>query len=198
MRKINKQNPVYLITIKSNEKIEFYGYSELIHYLKEHRYWILQYLGTTRNEPVYYGSSYFRQANTAQYIVRDIFNNIYKKEDLCKAVEILSNKREHVAYQPFRWYRQSFVHNYKIRCDPVPFIGKSCTHRYYKQPKTTAEKRDWDRTLFSISEAGYNVKLNKKRSPRNMPQAWDDYPRACYKDKSWKRFRKTQYKPVVK
>jgi len=71
----------------------------------------------------------------------------------------------------------------------VPWPGTKRWYRYgcylLRHPKTTQERRSYDK------EYG-----RKRRSPSRLPHTWDDIPRRDRDDRSWKRHRKTQYKPV--
>lgn len=42
---------------------------------------------------------------------------------------------------------------------------------------------------------GYRVRVRAKRNTANLPNSWDDIARSDYTNRSWKRHRKTQYKP---
>jgi len=69
---------------------------------------------------------------------------------------------------------------FRFRVDPVPTICKrDYRFRYwYKIPKSTQEKRLW------FASEGYG---RLKRSPFNLPDAWDDYQRGDVDTrKSWK------------
>ena len=61
----------------------------------------------------------------------------------------------------------------------------------HRSPHTTQERRmscdDFD---------GYQVKIRAKRNHKNLPNAWDDLMKG-YHRRTWKRYRTTQYKPVL-
>lgn len=65
---------------------------------------------------------------------------------------------------------------YRFRIDPVP--GIHCWHfrHFYKRPRSMNEKRAW------YNSEGFG---RARRSPRLLPDAWDDYPRGK-QGKSWK------------
>ncbi len=71
---------------------------------------------------------------------------------------------------------------FRYRCESVPGIHKfrgSYFKSYYKTPKSNNERKAW------YASEGYG---RIKRSPINLPNAWDDYPRADrYYDKCWKK-----------
>ena len=79
------------------------------------------------------------------------------------------------------WRKSQAVHGFRYRIDPVPFISNRKHHfgTYYKIPRVMNEKRQWD------NEYG-----RRKRSPRCLPDPWDDYIRADIHDRSWKRIKK--------
>ena len=58
---------------------------------------------------------------------------------------------------------------------------------WLRHPKTTQERR--------ANQDGY---ARKKRCLHHLPSAWDDIGRSDWRDRSWKRHRKTQYKVVDK
>lgn len=85
----------------------------------------------------------------------------------------------------YHWYfgwRSRVVSVFHYRCGPVPRIHKtkgSYFKAHYKKPKTANERKAW------YASEGYG---RLKRGPFNIPNAWDDHPRADrYLDKSWKK-----------
>lgn len=58
--------------------------------------------------------------------------------------------------------------------------------KYYRSMRTLQERR-----------ANQDWPVRGRRSPRMIPTAWDDIPRLDKDDRSWKRYRKTQYKTVM-
>ena len=85
-------------------------------------------------------------------------------------------------YNWFLGFRTMVAVPFRYRYDSVPGIHKrpgSWFKAWYKTPKVMNEKRLW------YNSEGYG---RKRRSPRNLPDSWDDYPRADrYCDKSWKK-----------
>ena len=82
----------------------------------------------------------------------------------------------------FRGWTRRVVVTFRYRYDHVPGVHKwkgSYFKAHYKTPKTINEKRAW------YTSKGYG---RLKRNPANLPDPWDDYPRADrYYDKSWKK-----------
>jgi len=82
----------------------------------------------------------------------------------------------------FRGYRTMISVPFRFRYDSVPGIHKcngSYFKAYYKTPRTTNEQRFW------YASEGYG---RRKRSPLNLPNTYDDFPRADrYYDSSWKK-----------
>lgn len=77
---------------------------------------------------------------------------------------------------------------FRFRFDPVPGTGKWWNpwkfYNFYKKPKTTQERR-WAIAYPEFVRAG--------RSARNLPNAWDDWPRTDYRhSKCWKKCRKVK------
>jgi len=60
---------------------------------------------------------------------------------------------------------------------------------YYRRPRSTQEKR----ANQDYQTVPYRVR--GKRRPRQLPDAWDDIPKAN-RGRGWKTTRQTQYKPV--
>ena len=68
--------------------------------------------------------------------------------------------------------------------------SKSCVSYSYKRPKTKQESSQYFAAFDQDSDV--TIKVRKKRSPRMLPNHWDD---RCYKTGgSWKDWRKTQYR----
>lgn len=74
---------------------------------------------------------------------------------------------------------------------PVPYTGKLGRYCYRRKPRTLSiikdafSKRDEDEIEFNV--------INR-RTKGNITTAWDDKGRSDWRDRSWKRHRKTQYK----
>ena len=54
---------------------------------------------------------------------------------------------------------------------------------FFRKPKTQAERK-----------ANQEGDARPNRSPANLPNAWDDNPKASRDDRNWKKFRKTKWK----
>jgi hypothetical protein len=67
-----------------------------------------------------------------------------------------------------------------------PGTKKWSGYRYFRHPRTTQERRKYDKQYG-----------RKRRSPRNLPNTYDDLIRRDRDDKSWKRHRRTQYKMKI-
>jgi len=68
--------------------------------------------------------------------------------------------------------------HFRFRVDPVPTVSKRHYRfrNWYKFPKSTQEKRLWSSVYGRL-----------KRSPKNLPDAWDDYQRGDVSTRiSWK------------
>ena len=83
------------------------------------------------------------------------------------------------------WHRKGRgITSFRYRIDPVPYIrnGKGSYFKcWYKTPKTYQERR------WSFADEEY---VRKKRNSRNLPNPWDDYPRAdTYIKRSWKKIK---------
>ena len=67
-------------------------------------------------------------------------------------------------------------------------------YRCHRRPTTTQERRaNGKRNYLCFDE--YKVPLRASRNMSNLVEAWDDVTRSSIYDRSWKKFRKTQWKP---
>lgn len=65
---------------------------------------------------------------------------------------------------------------------------------WLRHPKTTQERRaNGKRSNFLLID-GYRIRTRPCRNAINLVQVRDDITRRDWEDRSWKRFRKTQYK----
>lgn len=84
---------------------------------------------------------------------------------------------------------------YKYRISPVPGTGKirNKFSNSLRSPKTQSERRaNFDN--FYEDEDGFisTIKIRDKR--KALPTEWSDYQRSQYSSRSWKLYRKNQYK----
>jgi len=75
-------------------------------------------------------------------------------------------------------------HPYRYRVDPVPHIHKYGNGHYYRLVATTNERKQW----YNAIEQG--VTPRRRRSPRLLPNAWDDRVISTQGNRSWKRQKK--------
>jgi len=76
-----------------------------------------------------------------------------------------------------------------FRAEIVPGTGRWHRAHQFRRPATTAELRATDER--ELTDLG--VRLRRVRL--DLPNAWDDISRRDRKDRSWKRHRRTQWKP---
>jgi len=120
--------------------------------------------------------------NPELYIVRDKFGSFFT------TAEILEDKsdRNRNTDKLHQWYLKK--HDFVYRETPVPFTGKRNWRfgNFYKTPHHAHERR------WNIAHKEY---VRGKRSPRYLPDPYDDYPRGdIHNRKNWKKHRKTQWK----
>ena len=72
---------------------------------------------------------------------------------------------------------------------PVPGTGRRRGGHFYRRVRHANERRQ----AFWVSEDG-EVAPRPARSFKNLPDNWDDHQVSARESRSWKRFRKTQYK----
>lgn len=121
------------------------------------------------------------------YIVRDEFGTVITVDDLAAA---RTNK-------PIRWYDKwrRDRNNYKFRDGPVPYTRKSRGgFKTFRRPKTFNERKTAEAHMLDEDIQYYGIKIRPKRNFNNLVNAWDDIPRTNWRDKNWKRHRKTQWK----
>ena len=68
-------------------------------------------------------------------------------------------------------------------------------YRQHRRPRTTQERRANGKRNSIEFDDGYKVKIRASRNMSNLVEAWDDINRSSSEDRSWKKFRKEQYKP---
>ena len=67
--------------------------------------------------------------------------------------------------------------------------------RQFRAPRTTQERRaTGKRDSLHIDE--YKVRIRARRNFTTLSSSWDDVFRGDWKNRSWKRHRKTQYKSI--
>lgn len=88
--------------------------------------------------------------------------------------------------------------NYVFRKGSVPCIGKKRGQmkHLFRHPKTFQEiKNSYSIENFNSKyENEFFIKIRPNRNSSNLPDLYDDLIRKNYKEKNWKRYRKTQWK----
>lgn len=69
-------------------------------------------------------------------------------------------------------------------------MKKNRKYHYCRSIRTTQEKRNFYKN--GLTDGEFCVKIRSKRSPKQLPDAWDDY--FIHTPQCWKDHRKTQYK----
>lgn len=91
-------------------------------------------------------------------------------------------------YSPNKRYARTSTWNGE---GPVPGVSRPRNGNYYRRMRTMGERR---KAIPIDDEPGPRPSRRAKRLPNN----WDDYPRMDLSNNNWKRFRKTQWKPVTR
>ena len=104
-------------------------------------------------------------------------------------MELKTHQKPVLGY--FWWYhlsRRDGIYEYIFRYEEIPHTGRKRHHTgcYYRQPKTTNEKRQ----SFAVDKQY----VRAKRKCLTLVDAWDDLPRGQHKNRNWKKYRKSQYK----
>jgi len=97
-------------------------------------------------------------------------------------------------YVRYRYYEdaerevfwQKLGHPYRYRMDPVPHVHKYGNGHYHRRMRTTNERRQWESSI----EQG--VIPRRRRSPRMLPNTWDDFFISAQGNHSWKRQKKSK------
>ena len=107
-----------------------------------------------------------------QYVMRDDFGSKLSADDIYPEV-----KRKPYDLYPL-WNGEG----------PVPGLFKRSGRRYFRQPRTTQERR----LSYPVFEDG-EVAPRNSRNSRNLPHAWDDLVRNDNNQRNWKFYRRTRW-----
>lgn len=121
-------------------------------------------------EPVYVGS---------QFIMRDDHGGVLTGADFD------APRVRRVRY----WSRCAQLRETWNGEGPVPGVRRRRGGHYFRHPKTQQERR-WAEPLPEYDEPA----PRPKRNAAALPSSWDDYAVADRQDRSWKRYRRHQYK----
>jgi len=124
-----------------------------------------------------------RLPRRVQYVIRDEFGSVFGRQEVLDAITA-RNRCKNYGRNSYPWAKNNFV----FRKTPVPYTRRRRGHKgsFYRHPKTTQEKR-WG---YVDSEF-----IRGARRPHMLPDNWEDIPRSDIRiKKSWKKYRKTQYK----
>ena len=94
------------------------------------------------------------------------------------------------------WWRRK-QSCFRYRCDPVPYVRNYTAGSGipYRRMRTTQERR---MSILDEEEVFHGVKVRARRNKRNLADSWWDFYRSDFRNKSWKRHRKTQYRVKIK
>jgi len=84
--------------------------------------------------------------------------------------------------------------NYEFRREPIRGTGKRkrAGYRYYRHPKTLNELKALSGVKADEELREYKIKHGRCKA--DIPTSWDDLGRRNINDRSWKNFRKHQWK----
>lgn len=106
---------------------------------------------------------------------------------ICEEGDRRLSLSDFAAYKPKARYTRASTWNGE---GPVPGVSRPRNGNYYRRMRTMGERR---KAIPIDDEPGPRPSRRAKRLPNN----WDDYPRKALSNNNWKRFRKTQWKPVA-
>lgn len=127
---------------------------------------------------------YTTQKKIGDFVLRNEYGEILTIADFYEQDERLKNK-------------DNYHINYRLRdwngVGPVPGTGyKKRYGRWLRSPRTTSAIRS---SLSVVKEDGEpEFRGNRRRGWSTLPTRWDDVYKDSYRDRSWKSFRKTQWK----
>lgn len=82
--------------------------------------------------------------------------------------------------------------DHRPRGMPIPGTGRSSGYNLLRSPSTQSERRQ---DFFYSEDGEPSPSIRPRRRAHHIPTAWDDDIRSDYGNRSWKRHRKTQWKP---
>ncbi|EPP7233250.1 hypothetical protein ACTOJ1_000104 [Shigella flexneri] len=96
----------------------------------------------------------------------------------------------------FSNYQYDYKKRYIVRgTGPVPNLRRRGYCKYFRKPRTIQERRyNSSPEIFEYDDLIIKVKMRARRSSKNLPSSWDDIYRSNYKNNSWKKYRKQQWK----
>lgn len=124
----------------------------------------VQYVYSTKHKD--YVPIVCRTTHLIEYIIVDRWHRVVHKTLLAEDAQSLTTYT----------HQQRRKQNYTFRKDPVPYTGKGKWHNYccrYRSAKVMQEKRLYDKQYG-----------RPKRSPRMLPDTWDDIHR--HTERCWK------------
>lgn len=126
-----------------------------------------------------------------EYILRSDFGEIITVDDLNTAWSTIRKERLDAHLE--KKYKEA---NKDFRRAPAPHTRcrRGGGYSYYRQFHTFPEYRDNEALLSDEDAQEYRIIPRPKRVSMNLPNNWDDIGRSDYKNKNWKRHRKTQWK----
>lgn len=167
--------PPFIVTRHDGQTQVFYDLSEIPSHIKvsRHRTWThSHYVSETKQ---YYSVTYL-----SAFICRDDRGQIVLQEDINDARPKKDWRKVHYAHI---WHAAELGL-------PIPRTGVRRWHRGH-HPAFIRFKRRKPAAEYDQTECDHRIK-GKIQVPPVDP--WDDYPRSSGYDRSWKKFRKTQWK----
>jgi len=125
---------------------------------------------------------YARGAYYSEYVLVNDYREILTIDDFAAIID------EERKYKPLYPWLYDRYNNWNGQ-GPVPGTGKKTFSHCWRHPKTLAALR-----ASYVCKEDMEPEMRGSRKRGILPTAWDDYRRSSLYDRSWKRFRKTQYK----
>lgn len=191
MYKVNPYSPRIRLIGNDGSVSEYACWKE---FLEASDYWFLSgHLVNKFNDPRdkvtiewYFADLIKKLPRRIHYIVRDEFGSVFGRDEVLEAV---ADRTKSLNHRKYSWFYNRY--NFIYRQTPVPYTRKIRRHKgtFYRRPRTTQEKR-WGHIDKEF--------IRGKRHSRYLPDAWEDMPRADIRiKKSWKKYRKKQYKEKI-
>lgn len=134
------------------------------------------------------GANFLSPGTKVRFI--DCFEHAFESEEvICAAAEAVRQCKKRLVARRIKGRTAPF------RQAPVPCTGKRGGGRYFRRMRTTQEIKAALFLLADEDAAEHGVRARPSRNGRNLVNVWDDVP-IQRDDRSWKNFRKTQWKEV--
>lgn len=146
----------------------------------------------------------YTENDSRNFCNNHLLNSYFEKPDYITILDsndlIVSYSQVNEVYNKVKtsfeeaFYNRRHKNDPAFRQGPIPLTGKKNYRGYHRRPQTTSERRYAASVKVDEIYQEYTIKFRKKRNHKTIVNNWDDVGRADFRDRSWKTFRKTQWK----